>query len=186
MKNLSKFLHSFPGVALITLLILAIPLIAMQFTNEVNWSVSDFVLMGVLIFITGMLYVLVSRYAPNMLYRGGYLVAIGTTFIMIWANLAVGLIGSGPNLGNLMYVGVIAIVLIGAMLARFKQVSMEAVMYISALSLVVHTAIALFAGLQSLPGSSITEIIGVNGFFIMLYVVGGLLFGHAKQNITAG
>jgi uncharacterized membrane protein len=33
--------------------ILAIPLVAMQFTNEVNWKLSDFVVMGALLSITG-------------------------------------------------------------------------------------------------------------------------------------
>jgi hypothetical protein len=68
--------------------ILLIPLIAMQFTDEVNWSAGDFVVMGALLFGTGLLLDLVRREAGK--YRMAGTVAVIVLFLYIWAELAVG------------------------------------------------------------------------------------------------
>jgi hypothetical protein len=71
-------------------LILLIPLIAMQFTNEVNWDVKDFIVMGFLLFTTATLFVLVSRRVPRRrrVVVGFTVVAV---FVYVWAELAVGI-----------------------------------------------------------------------------------------------
>ena len=52
--------------AVVVALILLIPLVAMQFTSEVNWTLSDFVFAGVLLFGTGLTYELVARKAGGI------------------------------------------------------------------------------------------------------------------------
>jgi hypothetical protein len=178
MKSLIKFLHTLPGVGATTLLILSIPFIAMQFTPEVNWSAGDFIIMGILIFATGSAYVLLTRYTPNFIQRAAYGAAIGTTFLMVWANLAVGLIGAGPNAGNLMYIGVVAVVLVGTFLSKFTARGMEWVMMGAAFSLILLAVVALLANMQAYPGSSVGEIIAVNAFFMFLYLIAALLFRY--------
>jgi len=76
-------------VALVTGSILLIPLIAMQFTAEVNWTLSDFVIMGGLIFITGLLIDLAWRTLGK--YRALAVVGIVGLFLWLWVELAVGL-----------------------------------------------------------------------------------------------
>lgn len=81
------------GIVLTVLLLLLIPFIAMQFTTEVNWSVMDFVIMGILLLGTGLLCELVLRNVKSFEKR---LLLIGTILLicfLIWAQLAVGLIG---------------------------------------------------------------------------------------------
>lgn len=178
MKKEAKFSHSVLRVALTTILILLVPLVAMQFTDEVDWSAGDFIVMGALIFGIGFLYVLAVRFVTNMVYRIAIGFALGSTFFMIWANLAVGLIGSGPHWGNMMYMGVVAVGIIGTIFSRFTADGMERAMYGMALALVIVAVIALLANMHQFPGSSITDIIGVNGFFAMLFTVSGLLFRY--------
>ncbi len=178
MEPKKKFYLSLPFVALITTLILLVPLVAMQFTEEVQWSVSDFLVMGALLLGTGMILVRVLRQSAHIAYRAAMGLAIGATFLMIWANLAVGLISSGPNPGNLMYIGVIAVLLIGIYLSRFKVPALERVMFTTAFSLVLLAIIALLANMHHYPGSSMTEIIGVNLFFATPYIVAGLLLRY--------
>jgi len=185
MNTLSKFLHTIPGAVVITLLILSIPLIAMQFTQEVDWGVADFIVMGILIFSMAFAYVLLARYAPNFIHRAAIGSAIGTTFFMVWANIAVGLIGAGPHAGNLMYIGVVAVVIIGTYFSRFTANGMELAMFGAALSLVLVAVIALLANMQSYPQSSITEIISVNAFFALLYCISGLLFRYMALQQTS-
>jgi len=184
MKSLSKFLHTITGAAVITLFILFIPLIAMQFTQQVDWSVGDFLVIGILIFSMALAYVLLARYAPNFIHRAAIGSAIGTTFLLIWANLAVGLIGAGPHAGNLMYIGVVAFVIIGTYLSRFTARGMELTMFCAALSIVLVVVIALLANMQSYPNSSVAEIISVNAFFAFLYCISGLLFRYMALQQT--
>lgn len=185
MEKQKSFFLSIPAVALGTVLLLAVPLVAMQFTSEVNWSVSDFIVMGSLIFGTGVLAMLVLRSAEHLAYRAGMMIMIGATFLMIWVNLAVGLIGSGPNAGNLMYAGVIAVIILGIYLSKFKAAGMERAMFATALALVVLAAIALLLNMQNYPGSSVMEIIAVNTFFATPYIVSGLLFRYVTQQQAA-
>ena len=75
-------------------MILLIPLIAMQFTNEVDWDIFDFVIMGVLLSGTGILCELVLRKVKGTTKRLIICGAILFVLFIIWAELAVGLFGS--------------------------------------------------------------------------------------------
>ena len=82
------------GIVLAVVLILLIPLITMQFTNEVNWNVFDFVVMGSLLLGTGLMCELVIRKVKNKDYRIGILAVIVVALFLIWAELAVGIFGT--------------------------------------------------------------------------------------------
>jgi bacteriorhodopsin len=82
------------GIVLGVALILSIPLIAMQFTNEVDWDVFDFIVMGALLLSTGLVVELVIRKVRNMDYRIGLIAFILVALFLIWAELAVGIFGS--------------------------------------------------------------------------------------------
>ena len=73
---------------------LLIPLIAMQFTDEVNWTLTDFVVAGVLLFGIGLLISVTLTKLRDSKYKGAILFAIIILFLLIWAELAVGIFGS--------------------------------------------------------------------------------------------
>ncbi|MDP3468691.1 MAG: hypothetical protein Q8S11_10180 [Daejeonella sp.] len=75
-------------------ILLLIPLIAMQFTNEVDWNIFDFLIMGVLLSGTGLLCELVMRKVKGRLNRIIICGAVLFVFFLIWAELAVGVFGS--------------------------------------------------------------------------------------------
>lgn len=81
-------------VAAGTAAILLMPLIAMQFTSEVVWTLSDFILMGALLMGAGTLFVLTARLVRTRQQRMilGAGLALLTAFI--WVELAVGIVGS--------------------------------------------------------------------------------------------
>ena len=80
----------FIWIALATGAILLIPLIAMQFTTEVSWDETDFIVMGSLLFGWAVLFVLAVRRAPRRrrVLIGSMLIA---AFLYLWAELAVGI-----------------------------------------------------------------------------------------------
>ncbi len=86
----------FEWIAVATIALLLIPLIAMSFTTEVNWSPLDFILMGILIFGFSSAFVLVARKVSE---RRRMLVGLLflAAFMYVWAELAVGVF---TNLGN--------------------------------------------------------------------------------------
>ncbi|QXU42763.1 hypothetical protein [Pedobacter sp. D749] len=83
----------------VTAFLLAIPLVAMQFTNEVDWTLSDFVTAGVLLLSTGLAIELVIRNLKTGALRTIVLVVILLVLFLIWAELAVGIFGT-PFVGN--------------------------------------------------------------------------------------
>ncbi len=82
------------GIVATATVLLLLPLIAMQFTNEVNWSLSDFVIAGVLLFGTGLLCELVLRTVTKTEYRIAICLALLATLLLVWAELAVGIFGT--------------------------------------------------------------------------------------------
>lgn len=181
MKKQWTFSQKIAGLAVVTALLLLVLFTAMQATNEVNWSLVDFLIMGMLLFGIGLSYLLLTRGAPNIAYRAAAGLALVTTFLMIWANLAVGLIGSGPNPGNLMYMGVILVVIIGSIRSQFRSAGMERAMYAAILALAALSVIAFIMKMHRYPDSSVTEILAVNGFFAGLFAVAGSLFHYAAK-----
>lgn len=167
-------------IVLATAFILLLPLLAMQFTDEVAWSLGDFAVAGVLLIGTGITYELITRKAGNIMYRFAVGVALAAAFILIWANLAVGLIGSEDEPANLMYIGVLAVGIIGTIIARLQPRGMERALFATALAQALVTVIALIAGMYRYPGSSVSEILNVNGVFIVLWVGSALLFRRAS------
>lgn len=74
--------------------ILALPLIAMQFSDEVNWSLFDFVVAGVLLSGTGLLIELVICKVRGTGYRLAICAVVLLALLIIWAELAVGIFGT--------------------------------------------------------------------------------------------
>ena len=81
---------AFLWVANVTVVVLLIPLVAMQFTNEVNWDIGDFVVMGFLLSSVGSIFILISRrmHRKHRVVIGALLAIV---FLYIWAELAVGI-----------------------------------------------------------------------------------------------
>lgn len=74
--------------------VLAIPLVGMQFSDEWDWSLFDFILIGSLIIGTGFLIVQAYRRIKNIYYRIAVIIAIIAALLLIWGELAVGLFGT--------------------------------------------------------------------------------------------
>jgi hypothetical protein len=152
-------------------------LVAMQFTDEVNWSMGDFVFAGALMFGALGAYEVAARMTGNTAYRAGVGVAVVAAFLLVWINAAVGITDS---YADGIYLVVLAIGIVGAFVARFRPAGMARAMLAAALATASVGMIALIAGIVPAYNSAF-EILGLNGFFVTLFVGSAWLFRRAAH-----
>ncbi|NEX93921.1 hypothetical protein [Caulobacter sp. 17J65-9] len=175
------------GWAVGTGLLLLVPLVAMRFTHEVVWTTSDFVFAGVLVFGSALTYELIASARGGLVYRGAVAAAIGTAFLLIWANGAVGLIGSERENANLLYGVVLAVAVIGALIARFRPAGMARALFATAFAQAVVPLAALGLGLGSMALIWTQETLVVSGGFVALWLLAaGLFLAAARTPTPAG
>ena len=161
-------------------LVLLVPLIAMQVTDEVNWTVSDFVFAGALLLGAGLAYEAAVRRTDHTAHRWAVGLALAAPFLLIWVNGAVGVLGAEDNDANLLYGGVLAVGFVGALLARFRLRGMARAMAATALAQTAVTVGALVAGWAG-PENGPFEVVAINGFFVALWAASAVLFRQAAQ-----
>ncbi len=153
--------------------LLAVPLIAMQFTREVNWTASDFAVFAVMLAIACGIYELGTRLSGSTAYRAGFAIAIANGFLIVWANLAVGIIEGEANPANLMFAGVLGVAAVGALLAKFRPRGMMLALLATAMAQGVVAIIAY--GLGSAGGAIMSLILGLP------WLVSALFFRRAAK-----
>ena len=114
-------------------------------------------------------------------YRLAAAVALGTALLLIWGIGALGVVGQEGDSFDLIYFAVLAVGIVGALIARFRAEGMARAMFAMALGLAVVAVVALVAGKQHSTGSSVLEILGLTCFFAAPFVVSGLLFLYAAR-----
>lgn len=177
-KNESRY---FISLTIAVACILLIPLVGMQFTDEVNWRLSDFAAAWVLLFGSGFLYRLVSRRVNNFRFRAAVGLAVGTSLFITWANLAVGIIGNENNPANGLFFGVILVGFAGAVMSRFRPEGLAVTMFAMAFAQFLVPVVALMIWTPEID-FGVVKIIIFNGFFVMLYIVSALLFRNASRS----
>jgi GNAT superfamily N-acetyltransferase len=111
-------------------------------------------------------------------YRFGAGLALAAAFLIVWLNVAAGLIGiEDDDPANLMYVGVLVIGFMGAVLARFQPRGLARALLATALAQALVGAIAL--NYPNTAGS--VQIVLLHGLFVALFAGAGLLFRYAAR-----
>ena len=160
-------------------LLLLIPLAAMQFNTGVNWSVSDFVIAGILLLGTGLAYLLVASKARNGAYKLAAGVAVAASLMLVWGNLGVGFIGNEENPANLLYGGVLAVGFIGAIVAQLRPLGMARAMSAAALTQFAVPFVAMAIWRPEL-NRGVVLVLVLNTIFAGLWVASALLFRRAS------
>ncbi len=151
------------------------PLVAMQFTNEVDWDETDFIVAAIIFGIVGGLIEFAVRVSSNWYFRFGAIFAVLAGFMVVWSNLAVGMIGNEDNPVNLWFGAVLLIAILGAILSRFHSQAIAVAMLTAGLT---QAAIGLFAGILGPdPRGGIFTIVLASFWFIS-----GALFKSANKD----
>ena len=156
-------------------ILLALPAIAMQFSSEVDWTASDFIIMAALLGTVGLTTEFLVRKSASTAYRIGAVIAMAAAFLTIWVNLAVGMIGDN-NPYNLLFFGVLGIALAGSMGSRFRAAGMAWTMTVTALA---QAAVAAGGLAQDPRGAAFSMV------FAIPWLLSAGLFRHAGRNQSA-
>lgn len=170
-------------VGLFPLAVLLIPLGAMQFTREVNWTLSDFVIMWVVLTIPTFLFRLLMTRAHNLPYKLGAAVGLMTGFLMTWVNLAVQIIGH-DNPANVLYFGVALLGLAGVGFSRFQPAGLARTAFVAAGATFLVPVIAVLAWPADFSPGVLPVFVG-NTMMAGMFAVSGLLFRHAAGQTGA-
>ncbi len=154
------------------------PLIVMKLAPGagVNWTAGDFVFAILMFGAVGLAFELAVRISANWSYRAGAALGLAAGFLLIWANLAVGYIGSEDNPYNMAFFGVVAIALAGALLARFRATGMALAMLAAGIA---HAA----AGLGGITADPVTAPITL--VFTAMWIASAALFRTAARASAA-
>jgi hypothetical protein len=155
--------------------LLTIPAIA-----HFPWTLSDFVFAGVMFAIVGGALELAVRASDKVAYRLGAAVALGTAFLLVWINLAVGIIGNEDNPLNLMFFGVIAAALVGSIVARFTADGMARAMAVAG-AIQCAIGIGVFLNNASAEPPGRIGLLALIEFFALTWFLSAWLFRKAAQ-----
>lgn len=158
--------------------LLCVPAIAMRFPGSgFDWSAIDFVVMGTLFAAILGAYEFLSSRAPGFTYRAASGLTTLGLFLLIWMNLAVGVIGTEQNDANAMFAAVIAIVVGGGILARFRPKGMRLTLFTAAAAQAAIGMIAVAGNLGYEDPNWPRDVIFLTLFYTGLWAVAGILFG---------
>jgi hypothetical protein len=149
----------------------------MQVTDEVNWDLTDFIVFGAMLAVAGGTFELAVRMTGNRTYRAAAGMALAAAFILLWVNGAVGIIGSEDNPANLMFDGVLAVGIIGAVLARFQPRAMARALIATAFAQVLVGVIARVGG----SGDAFVA----TAFFVAMWLTSAWLFWKSSAGSSA-
>jgi peptidoglycan/LPS O-acetylase OafA/YrhL len=162
--------------------LLLAPLIAMRFTSEVNWTASDFIFAGILFALIGGAFELAIWASRNRAYRAGAALALLGAFLTIWANLAVGIVGSEDNPATQLFFVALLVGILTACIGRFRAKSMSLAALVTAVSLGVAFVIAVMQPTDEPFVPHIREAFGT-GIFASLFLASSALFRKAEREV---
>jgi hypothetical protein len=178
-------------IAIGTGCILLIPLMGNLFMGW-HWPWYAFPFWGSLLFGTGLVFEFMASKRGTIAYKVAVGIACLTGFALVFVNAAAGIIGDGPV--NLMYLGVIAVGVVGAFMARFHPRGMALALLATAVAQMLVPVIALLlwqAGWEewlTSPRSpnppfhpGVGPVFGLNAVFAAIWVASALLFGRAAR-----
>lgn len=156
-----------------------LPFVAMRFTTEVNWTVGDFVFAGVMIGGSCVVLELALRLTRSWAYRGGVVLGLAATFLLLWINGAVGIIGDEDNPRNLLYGCVIMTAIGGAIGAGGRAAGMARGTGAAAVAMMFACLMVVTSGRTDGPGAFGFFVLHL--FFAMLFGGSSLLFRKAAR-----
>lgn len=155
--------------------VLLLPAIAMSLDADgVQWTALDFVVAAALLYGTCALYEVARRMSGDPWYRAGAAVAVVTGLLLVWVNLAVGIIDSERDIANLVFAGLLVVGAVGALAARLRASGMATALVATAMA---QACAAVYAGFAGHDGKGLAAA----GLFVPMWLASAWLFHRAAR-----
>ena len=153
--------------------------VAMRFTDEVAWTGGDFVVFGAMLLAGCVAFETTARVArvPSYLLAGA--IAIGAGFLLLWANLAVGIVDEPGHRANLLFLGVLVTGVLDV--ARLQARGMSRVLVAMALAQMAAGGIAMGMDTQESPAF----VLAFTALYVVAWLLSALLFHKAARTRAA-
>lgn len=165
---------------LVAIAFVALPWVAMQFTDQVNWNSTDFAVFGTMVVGVGLVLETFFSRSSNTYYRAGAGLSLCGMFLLFWLSVGVGIIGRDGDPANLLYLIVLSVGMVGTVRAKFKPRGMARTLIAVAIAQALVMIVAVIAQLGH-PPSGPVKLLLLNGFFIALFAISARLF-HRSTN----
>ena len=168
---------------MVAAMLLLIPAVMMHVPGSgFNWSVGDFVFAGTMIGGTALLYEWAASLSGGWAYRAGIAVALGAAFLLIWINLAVGIVGNEDDPHNAAYFAEVLVAAATAFTAALRPGGMARAMLATAGFQLLVTALAAAGGWGASEPPGAIGPFGLNMAFALLWLISGALFWRASHD----
>lgn len=157
--------------------LLLTPWVAMRFTSEVAWTGSDFAVFGAMLLAGCVAFELAASAARAPAYLAASVIALGAAFLLVWANLAVGIVGEPSHPANLAFMAIPLAGVIGALLSRRRPRGMASTLVAMAVLQVVAAGIAVPASAQEPRGF----LLGYTAAYVAVWLLCTALFHKAAD-----
>jgi len=163
-------------------LLLLAPWVAMRFTHEVAWTGGDFAVFAAMLLAACVAFETTTRMARAPSYLLAAAIAIAAAFLLLWANLAVGIVDAPDHPANLLFLGVPVVGAVGAGFARLRARGMSYVLATMAVAQVLAGGIAMRMDTQESPAF----VLAFTGLYVVAWCVSALLFRKAATASATG
>jgi hypothetical protein len=161
--------------------LLLIALFGNTFVEGWNWNPGAFVLLWVVVAAAACVYrLLATSKAANLTFKLGIGLAVLASFMLGWITLSVKVIGE-ENPANLFYFLVILGGLVGVGFARLHPVALAKVAFGMAGATLLAPVLAVLFWPESDFSPGVEKVFVLNGVFVAMYVVSGLLLRHSAR-----
>ncbi len=158
-----------------------LPLVAMQFTSEVNWTFGDFIFAIIMLGSVGLGLELAVR-KGNRAYTMAAGLALLVSFLSFWFTGAVGIIGNENEDSNMLFLCVVVIALAGSAIALFRAQGMAVAMCVAAVAQLAVPVVASIIGDSTTKAIWAPEVIILTIVFTAMWLVSARLFRSAARH----
>ena len=167
---------------------LLFPFIAVESADALGLSEDDaffdrLPLLLLALILIGIIIAVVLTWKNKSGIRSALGLALFTSFLIVWMNAAVGIIGSEENRINIIYYGLVIFSIIWVMFENYSVLGFARSMFASMIvAVLLGVSVMIIAGINGVSFIGLIQIAALNGMFATLYGISALLFRRSAQN----
>lgn len=162
--------------------LLLIPAIGNQTIEGWNWSLFDFVWAGAMIAGVQFAYHAFAKKINHHTYKMAAALGLGATFILLWINAAVGIVGDDDGINMIFFLSIVITFIVGSLISKGSPRGMAKTLYaLAGVTILIPTAGFILSRAVYGKSPEMIKIYALCGMFALLFIGSGLLFRKAAK-----